>query len=149
MKSIVTILLLGISLTYSPEAAVSYAKTYCNQYNPAYNNYKGKGGDGANFVSQSMYKGGQSFDGCAGKDDKGMIKGASDLKTCLTSKGWRTSMTRPGSFKQGYPVFLKQSPASCPFIATGISGNYVIVSSHTPDACNLRIKANNLEYYFL
>ena len=96
-----------------------------------------------------MYKGGQSFDGCAGKDDKGMIKGASDLKTCLISKGWRTNMTRPGSFKQGYPVFLKQSPSSCPFIATGISGNYIIVSSHTPDACNLRIKANNLEYYFL
>ena len=106
MKSIVTILLLGISLTYSPEAAVSYAKTYCNQYNPAYNNYKGKGGDGANFVSQCMFNAGQSFDRCLGKDDKGMIRGEFDLQNCLKSKGWKSSSTRPPNFKPGYPVFI-------------------------------------------
>ena len=55
MKIIAILLLLGISLSYNPEDAVSYAKTYCYKYNPSYNNYKGNYGDGANFVSQCMF----------------------------------------------------------------------------------------------
>ena len=58
MKAIVLILLVGISLSYNPGAAVSYAHQYCQKYNKNYNNYKNSGGDCANFVSQCIVLGG-------------------------------------------------------------------------------------------
>ena len=43
---------------YNVNAAVAYADKYCINYNSAYNSYKGKGGDCANFVSQCLFAGG-------------------------------------------------------------------------------------------
>ena len=149
MKSIIIILLLGISLSYSPDAAVNYAKNYCYKYNPDYNNYKYEGGDDANFVSQCMFSAGQSFDRCLGKDNKGMIKGVFDLELCLKSKGWRSSSSRPTNFKPGYPVFVVKPPMTYAFLVTGISANYIYGCSHNPDVCDEKINANYIDYYFL
>ena len=43
---------------YNASKAIEYARTYCKNYNPNYNSYKGRGGDCANFVSQCLYYGG-------------------------------------------------------------------------------------------
>ena len=46
------------SYTYNVSKALEYADKYCINYNSAYNSYKGRGGDCANFVSQCLYAGG-------------------------------------------------------------------------------------------
>lgn len=46
------------SYTYNVSNAIAYADRYCINYNSAYNSYKGRGGDCANFVSQCLYAGG-------------------------------------------------------------------------------------------
>ena len=46
------------SYTYNVSNAIAYADKYCINYNSAYNSYKGRGGDCANFVSQCLYAGG-------------------------------------------------------------------------------------------
>ena len=43
---------------YNVSNAIAYADKYCINYNTAYNSYKGKGGDCANFVSQCLFAGG-------------------------------------------------------------------------------------------
>lgn len=48
--------------SYNADTAVSYARQYALSYNSAYNSYKGKGGDCANFVSQCLFAGGLSTD---------------------------------------------------------------------------------------
>ena len=52
---------------YNRIAARDYARKwwgpYTSNYNPAYNNYVGKGGDCANFVSQCVYAGGVPIHG--------------------------------------------------------------------------------------
>ena len=88
MKTIILILLLGISLSYDAGAALNYAKKYCSgsHYNPKYHDYRNVGGDCANFVSQCLTAGGLSLDGCSGKDNKGMLPNVGDLITCLKKK---------------------------------------------------------------
>ena len=44
--------------TYNVSNAIAYADKYCINYNSAYNSYKGRGGDCANFVSQCLFNGG-------------------------------------------------------------------------------------------
>lgn len=43
---------------YNQSGAVSYAHQYAYNYNPAYPNFNGQGGDCTNFVSQALYAGG-------------------------------------------------------------------------------------------
>ena len=105
MKTILISLLIGISLSYNPWGAINYANAYCSSYNPAFNNYRNSGGDCANFVSQCLTAGGFSLAGCGGTDNKGMIPGVSNLKNCLTSRGWRASGSMPPNFQMGYPIF--------------------------------------------
>jgi hypothetical protein len=96
MKAIVIVLLVGISLSYNPGAAVSYARSHCNNYNPAYNNYKGRGGDCANFVSQCLVLGGghEKLKGghpCRGYPCGFEEIGAKNLGDCLQKKGWTST----------------------------------------------------------
>ena len=145
MKAIVLILLVGISLSYNPGAAVSYAHQYCQKYNKNYNNYKNSGGDCANFVSQCMTAGGQSFDGCGGRNSYGMVPSVSDLKNCLTSKGWRQT-TR--NFQGGYPFFLKSG--SHAMLANYISGSRIYYFAHTKDRCgDTSISMSSVDTYSL
>ena len=145
MKAIVIVLLVGISLSYNPGAAISYARSHCNNYNPAYNNYKGRGGDCANFVSQCMHAGGQSFDGCGSRDNKGMLPGVAGLKSCLSSKGWRGYGSKPNNFRAGYPIFLKSG--SHAMLATGVNGNTIVFCAHTNDRCDASISAGSVDFY--
>ena len=119
---------------------------YCNNYNPNYNNYKGRDkNEAANFVSQCIsVGGGQSLDGCEGLDDKGMITSIHQLKKCLISKKWRKT-TAP---LLGDPLFLLGSFQA--MILTDYHDLYnTNFSSHEPDRCNGLVKYNIIEGYTL
>ena len=109
MKAIILFLFFGLTLSYNPSNALYYASQHCSasSYNPSYNNYKGRGGDCANFVSQCLMAGGLDISNCYGRDDKGSITSVGNLKSCLTQKGWRSSSTKPANFQAGYVLFLK------------------------------------------
>ena len=51
MKTILFLLLVGLSISYNANAAVNYALNHCRNYNRAYNSYPGA--DCANFVSHA------------------------------------------------------------------------------------------------
>ena len=132
MKAIIIFLLFGLSFSYDQKKASDYAKQYCNRYNPEFNNYKNteEGGEDINFVSQCLKMGGLSFDGCEGRDDKGMFRTASALKNCLISKGWKQST----NCKMGYPMF-RRSSSQAMIIAHAIQ-DVIGYCSHTPDRCD-------------
>ena len=145
MKAILLFLLIGLTLSYSTSGALSYAKKYCSSYNRNYYKYDGK--DCANFVSQCMHEGGgQDFSGCGGKDAKGMIPAVANLKSCLKSKGWKSSSTKPKGFVAGYPVFVKSY--SHAMLAGGFSGSDVLCYSHTNERCNEPYAASKLDFYY-
>ena len=126
MKAILFCLLLGITLCYNANNAISYARRYCGKYNPSYANYRNMGGDCANFVSQCLIAGGQSLSGCS-TDGKGCVPGVSNLKSCLTKKGWKSSSSVPRGFKAGYPVIFSGHAT----IASSVSGSTVLVACHS------------------
>ena len=132
MKTIILILLLGISLSYDAGAALNYAKRHCCKscYNKNYNNYRNVGGDCANFVSQCLTAWGLSFSGCGGRDNKGMIPGVSNLMNCLGAKGWKVNSK---NFRPGYPFFKKNR--SHAMLAGEVNGNTIQVYGHTNDRC--------------
>ena len=144
MKAILLFLLIGLTLSYSTSDAIAYAKKYCGTYNSAYIKYNGK--DCANFVSQCMHAGGQSFSDCGGRDGKGMIPGVSNLKACLKSKGWKSASTKPKGFKAGYPVFVKSY--SHAMLAVGFSGSDILVASHTNPRCGKPFAASKLDFFY-
>ena len=80
-----------------------------------------------------MYNAGQNFDGCAGRDKKGMIRYAKDLKECLISKGWRTSSTKHLYFRPGHPVFIKSEYSYIIFDNCTIEDKELICSIHKKD----------------
>ena len=108
MIIIIWLFLIGLSLTYIPSKAVEYARKYCKNYNRNYENYASLSGHCANFVSRCMIEGGMSFKTCSVSwiDGHGCLPRVSDLKSCLTQKGWKHSTTRPSNFKAGYPIVL-------------------------------------------
>ena len=78
---------------YNRIAARDYARKwwgpYTSNYNPAYNNYVGKGGDCANFVSQCVYAGGVPIHGGWSPDSVAWINAAS-LKNNMLQYGYAT-----------------------------------------------------------
>ena len=147
MKNIILLVLIGLSLTYTPSKAVEYARKYCKNYNKNYANYANQGGDCANFVSQCMIAGGMSFKSCSVSwiDGHGCLPRVADLKSCLTQKGWKHSKTRPSSFKAGYPIF--STTHSHAMLATGNAGSGVYFCGHTNDRCDSTI-SSDIEYYY-
>ena len=146
MKIILLCLLVGLILSYNAGAAIKYARQHCRKYNTKYNNYKGKGGDCANFVSQCLKNGGFDFSGCGGKDNKGMIINCSNLRECLRKKGWKSKTGVPKEFKGGYPFFIGNSHA---MIATGVNGKTVTFCGHTNDRCDSTVNNQGYIYYYL
>ena len=132
MKVLLLMLLITYSLNYNAANAVAYAKQWWNGYNPAYNNYNGSGGDCANFVSQCLIAGGQSLSGCS-TDGKGCVPGVSNLKSCLTKKGWKSKIGYTNKFKAGYPFFTNDLDA---MLATVVSGKDIIFCGHSGDRCD-------------
>ena len=145
MKSIIILLIIGLSLSYNPSEAIKYARQYCSHYNPNFINYRPYGGDCANFVSQCLMKGGQSLNGCPGLDKKGSIPYVPNLRTCLKKKGWNFSKGVSKKFKAGYPFFDGNNHA---MIATGVNGNTITYCGHTNDRCDHKLVNNNFLYYY-
>ena len=55
MKYIFLLIIIGLSLSYSPKAAILYARKYCSNYNPYYELYVNTGAtDLASYVSQCL-----------------------------------------------------------------------------------------------
>ena len=146
MKLILLWTLLGLSLSYNAGAAISYARTYCSNYNSAFINYRNLGGDCANFVSQCLMAGGQDFNGCGGKDSKGTLPLVSNLRSCLQKKGWHYTRGVSRNFRAGYPFFNGNSHA---MIATGVNGGTVTFCGHTNDRCDYTINNPNYDYFYL
>ena len=147
MKAIIFLFFIGFSLTYDRGAAVNYARTYCQNYNWNYYDYGSQGGDCANFVSQCMIAGGMNFYSCTVSwiDDRGCLPRVRDLKSCLQQKGWKSSTSRPASFKAGYPIFATAYEHA--MIATGIEGSGVRFCGHTNDRCDSMIY-DGIEYFY-
>ena len=145
MKITLLLALIALTLSYNAGNAVSYALKYCKKYNKNYNTYPGE--DCANFVSQCVKAGGQSLSGCAGLDGKGAIPLVSNLKKCLSKKGWKSSSTKPGSFKAGYPFFHNSYAHA--MLATKISGSKIYYAGHTNDRCGDVYMTGGVTYYYL
>ena len=144
MKTILLLVLVGLSISYNANAAVNYAISYCRSYNRDYNYYRGA--DCANFVSQCLIAGGLSLSDCGGRDSKGAIPTVLFLKRCLSQKHWHSSSTMPGSFKAGYPFF--HNSYSHAMIATSISGSKVYYAGHTNDRCGDVYMTSGVTYYY-
>ncbi len=145
MKLVILFVLVALSLSYNPSAAVNYALTYCRSYNPNYNRYPGA--DCANFVSQCLIAGGESLSGCGGKDGWGAIPYVPNLTACLSSRGWHSSSTRPGSFRAGYPFFMNAYQHA--MLATRVNSGSVNYAGHTNDRCGDVTISSGVTYYYL
>ena len=145
MKIILLSILIGLTLSYDTESAILYAKKYCKKYNTDYK-YDGVKLQSPFFVSQCLKAGGFDFNGCGGGREGGLLMTCSDLKSCLTKKGWKSKIGVPKGFKGGYPFFNGNQIA---MIATDVSGNTVTYCSHVPDACGKTTSSNNYVYYYL
>ena len=111
MRFNILLLLLGLinTIKYIHEDAIKYAKTWFNSVNPKYGRYNQEQVEQVNFVSQCLFKAGQSFSGCKGKDYYGMLGSQNALKDCLEGKGWVETKVRNEHCKPGYPIFIKES----------------------------------------
>ena len=145
MKIILLSILIGLTLSYDTVSAIKYAKKYCKNYNTDYK-YNGVKLQSPYFVSQCLKEGGFDFDGCGGRRQDGLIMTCSDLKSCLTKKGWKSKKGLPRGFKGGYPFFDGNQIA---MIATGVSGGIITYCSHVPDVCDKTTSGNNYVYYYL
>ena len=145
MKAILIFILLGLTFSYNRGGAAAYAKKYCDKYNPDYNKYTNRTEESANFVSQCISAGGQDFEGCEGRDDKGMFKDGYALKNCLISKGWKKTNIP----QKGNPVFYKLGTYPLLITEDGVINHRVTCCSHKPDRCNARQTSVILQYYTL
>ena len=75
MKIILIFFLFGFTFSYDAYKALVYSLRYCNNYNRDFNKYQNRVEESANFASQCIsIWGGQDFEGCEWRDDKGMFK---------------------------------------------------------------------------
>ena len=149
MKVIVLALLLCFAVSYKRERAVEYARKYCKKFNPDYYDYSKVKGDDANFVSQCLKAGGFDLSGCAGKDKRGSIPIISNLKSCLSSKGWKNTLGLNKHFKDGYPFFLGNTFA---YISTAVIGNSIKFCAHDVSGICDSVTTEGLErfhFYYL
>ena len=148
MKFIISFLLFAFSITYKPNNAVAYARKYCWNYNPDYPNYpEYLQHDNAHFVSQCLLEGGQNFDGCPNVNRVGLFSSVNSLKNCLRQKGWKSSKTKPPSFKAGYPMI--KLDLSSTIIVTEVKGNTTYYCSHLPDICDRKLDSKHYYYFYL
>ena len=144
MKSILILLLFGLIFSYDRQGACNYAYKYCDKFNPDFNKYSENVEESTNFLSQCLsVGGGQDFEGCEGKDDKGMFKNIDDLKNCLISKGWKKTDT----IKKGNAAFQKIRDRAV-IVSNDFTflGNFHL-SSHGPKRCSARMFHKFVEFY--
>ena len=144
MKTTLICLLLGFAFSYNREGAVEYAKKYCNNYNPNYNNYKyyNDGDESANFISQCIsIGGGQDLRGCDYLDNKGMVKYDTLFGYCLTTKGWKKTLNA----SKGDVLILRTN--LFPMIVTDVVNNNIYFCSHKPDRCDALASVHQIDIY--
>ena len=144
MKAIILLFLIGFSLSYNRDKAISYAKRFCKNYNTRFNNYKGKWGESSNFISQCLIAGGMTLSNCATADDKGCVFDSNTLRACLSKKGWRHTKTRPFVFKAGDIIFKGTKV----FFASYVNGNTIRVYAHDEDLCDENIDTTDVMYFY-
>ena len=144
MKIILIFFLLGFTFSYDAYKALVYSLRYCNNYNRDFNKYQNRVEESANFASQCIsIGGGQDFEGCEGRDDKGMFKSISALKTCLISKGWKKTSV----IKQGNPAFVEGNELAMIITRGPNYWNRVAFNSHGFDRCDAEALVKYLEFY--
>ena len=123
------------SYTYNVSKAIAYADKYCINYNSAYNSYKGRGGDCANFVSQCLYNGGFQQDSTWYKHSVAWIN---VMKQIAHFKQYGTFMKATnGNLLRGNPIYFDWNGDSTYDHATICVGRnnsgVAILDSHTRD----------------
>ncbi|MEA2075108.1 MAG: PKD domain-containing protein [Euryarchaeota archaeon] len=138
----------GITYSYDPQAAVNYAEKHWKNYNSTdqelcdyYQNYSGRGGDCANFVSQCLIAGGLDLTEHPGHDTCGSIINCTNLHDFLVNYLGVTWDTRykseedPEWFKPGDPAIFGYSDAHprthAVFAVTGDATQPVTCNAHT------------------
>ena len=132
MKNIIFISLLVLSLSYIYDAneALEYTNEHCPESDVEYSR-SGRpipifDNSGAIFVTKCLKAGGFDTSNCM-TDDNGNISSTSNLSSCLTQKGWKSSTTLPRKFRAGYPLIIGEYS----FMATEVEGENVKYSSHS------------------
>ena len=144
---IVLCILLGITPTFIQSDAIKYARKFCKNYNPYYYNYTDNDDhENINFISQSLFSGGESFSGCQGRDRFGMFINYIDIIKCLEKKGWKYSDKMNEKFKIGNPAFIYNSRRG--MITTGENGDKIIYCRHKTDKCDEEIEKGKLVFYY-
>ena len=143
MKFLLLLLFIKTLVSYNPDAATQYAHDHCDSdsYNPAYPKYDGH--DCANFVSQCLIAGGLNLNGCVGVNSYGTVPAVSDLKSCLSALGWKSSSSRPQGFRDGYPMIYDSHAV----LATYVDGSTIKYSAHTNDRCDSGFYGSPVFYY--
>ena len=123
------------SYTYNVSNAIAYADEYCINYNSAYNSYKGRGGDCANFVSQCLYAGGFKQDSEWYKHSVAWIN---VMKQIAHFKAYGTFLNATNSnLIKGNPIYFDWNGDSTYDHATICVGRnnsgIAILDSHTKD----------------
>ena len=123
------------SYSYNVANAIAYADRYCINYNSAYNSYKGRGGDCANFVSQCLYNGGFPQDSTWYKHSVAWIN---VMKQIAHFKQYGSFMNaNNGNLLAGNPIYFDWNGDSTYDHATICVGRNnsgtAILDSHTKD----------------
>ena len=124
-----------IPYSYDRSKALAYGDKYCINYNPAYNSYKGRGGDCANFVSQCLYAGGFPQDSVWYKHSVAWIN---VMKQIAHFKAYGTFLNaNNGNLLKGNPIYFDWNGDGTYDHATICAGRnssgVAILDSHTKD----------------
>ena len=129
---LISLYLIGTTLSYNPSAAVSYARQWAYSRNPSYHDYSGEGGDCANFVSQCLIAGGLGISNCAGSyGQDGTIPYVPNLENCLVAKGWKRSSSMPSQGVPAGSVITFYNGGHAVLVVQG--GTNPLVAAHTTD----------------
>ena len=129
---ILSLYLIGTTLSYNAGKAVSYAQKWAYKRNPSYHDYSNEGGDCANFVSQCLIAGGLGISSCSGSYGKGgTVPYVPYLQNCLVSKGWKNSGSMPSSGMPKGSVITYYNGGHVAIVVEG--GKYPKIAAHTTD----------------
>ena len=150
MKAYILLLLFELFLNYDTEAALNYAKEYCDRPYPIYSKLDPNKGTSAMFASRVIHAGKFSVMVChEWADEDRFIPSSYGLMRCLSRHGWKSSKKFPKNFKPGYPLFFADGYS---MIAGTVNGKDDIrVYAHSPYTCNEYVDLENEEvvYYYL
>lgn len=137
---------------YDGIKASQYAVRYAENYNPAYNDYNGRGGDCTNFASQCIHAGGIPTDNVWYKDSHAWIR-VVELRNWLLKKGYARELTVQSNAKEGDLVQLRNSYG---FWYHGLVITYrnpingeLFISCHTGDYTNRALSTYTTERRYL